>query len=67
MLEKKDNWDILLHLVEFTYNNSYYSNIGMTPYEASDDKRSAISIVERELEGREGKPLEETSKDRERG
>jgi len=27
-------WSDILPLVEFTYNNSYHSSIGMAPYEA---------------------------------
>ena len=27
------NWDEHLPLVEFAYNNNYYSSIGMTPFE----------------------------------
>ena len=30
----KGNWDAHLPLMEFTNNNSFYSSIGMTPYEA---------------------------------
>ncbi|XP_060674879.1 uncharacterized protein LOC132804487 [Ziziphus jujuba] len=30
----KGNWDEYLPLAEFTYNNSYHSSIGMSPYEA---------------------------------
>ena len=33
MLEFKGNWDEHLPLIEFTYNNSYHSRIGMAPYE----------------------------------
>ena len=29
----------MLPLVEFTYNNSYHSSIGVTPYEALDGRR----------------------------
>lgn len=28
------NWDKYLPLAEFVYNNNYYSNIGMSPFEA---------------------------------
>ena len=28
------NWEDYLHLVEFAYNNSYQSSIGMAPFEA---------------------------------
>ena len=34
MLEFKGNWDEYLPLIEFAYNNSYHSSIGMAPYEA---------------------------------
>ena len=32
-LEWKGNWDDHLPLMEFAYNNSYHSSIGMAPYE----------------------------------
>jgi len=34
VLENSDSWDRCLPLIEFTYNNSFHSNIGMAPYEA---------------------------------
>ena len=34
MLEFGGNWEVLLPLMEFTYNNSYQATIGMAPYEA---------------------------------
>ena len=34
VLEFKDNWVDHLALVEFAYNNSYQTSIGMAPYEA---------------------------------
>ena len=34
VLEFKGNWDEHLPLMEFAYNNSYHSSIGMAPYEA---------------------------------
>ena len=34
VLEDSGNWDKHLPLIEFTYNNSFHSSIGMTPYEA---------------------------------
>ena len=33
-LDFKGNWDDHLPLIEFSYNNSYHSNIGMPPYVA---------------------------------
>ena len=34
VLEQGGLWDIYLPLIEFTYNNSYHSSIGMAPFEA---------------------------------
>ena len=28
------SWDMYLHLIEFSYNNSYHSSIQMAPFEA---------------------------------
>ena len=33
VIEDRGNWDKILPLIEFTYNNSYHSSIGMAPYE----------------------------------
>ena len=33
-LEWRGNWDDYLPLMEFAYNNSYHSSLGVTPYEA---------------------------------
>jgi len=33
------SWDSLLPLIEFTYNNSFHSGIGMAPYEALYGRR----------------------------
>ena len=33
-MEFKGSWDNYLALIEFSYNNSYQSSIGMEPYEA---------------------------------
>lgn len=33
ILQFKGSWDEWLHLIKFAYNNSYHSNIVMTPYE----------------------------------
>ena len=33
-MEFKGSWDNYLVLIEFAYNNSYQSSIGMAPYEA---------------------------------
>jgi len=34
VLDHMGSWGDMLPLVEFTYNNSYHSSIGMLPYEA---------------------------------
>ena len=33
-IDFKDSWDDHLHLVKFSYNNSYHASIGMPSYEA---------------------------------
>ena len=33
VIEFRGNWDEHIPLMEFAYNNSYHSSIGMTPYE----------------------------------
>nr|KYP56354.1 Transposon Ty3-I Gag-Pol polyprotein [Cajanus cajan] len=39
ILEHGGSWDSFLPLIEFTYNNSYHSSIGMAPYEALYGRR----------------------------
>ena len=34
VLDFSDNWDRLVKLMEFSYNNSYHSETGMAPFEA---------------------------------
>ena len=34
VIEFKGSWDMHLSLMEFAYNNSYQSSIGMAPFEA---------------------------------
>jgi hypothetical protein len=34
VLEQEVSWSECLPLIEFTYNNSFHSGIGMTPFEA---------------------------------
>ncbi|MCI70769.1 retrotransposon protein, partial [Trifolium medium] len=34
VLEDEGSWGDYLHLIEFSYNNSYHASIGMAPYEA---------------------------------
>ncbi|MCI08768.1 retrotransposon protein, partial [Trifolium medium] len=39
VLEQSVNWDSCLPLIEFTYNNSFHSSIGMAPFEALYGRR----------------------------
>lgn len=39
VLEQGGAWDIYLSLIEFTYNNNFHSNIGMTPFKALYGRR----------------------------
>jgi len=39
VLEQGRTWDSHLPLIEFTYNNSYHSSIGMAPFEALYGRR----------------------------
>ena len=39
VLDHIGNWNDVLPLVEFTYNNSYHSSIGVAPYEALYGRR----------------------------
>ena len=57
-LEWSGNWDEYLFLVEFAYNNSYQSSIGMAPFEALYGRKCRAPICwnevgERKIEGPE--------------
>ena len=39
MIDIRDSWDDHLPLIEFSYNNSYHSSIGMAPFEALYGRR----------------------------
>jgi len=39
VLEHKGSWESFLPLIEFTYNNSFHSKIGMAPYKALYGRR----------------------------
>jgi len=39
VIDFKGNWDNPLPLIEFSYNNSYHSSIGMTPFEVLYGRR----------------------------
>ena len=38
-IEQGETWDSHLPMIEFTYNNSYHSSIGMAPFEALYGRR----------------------------
>ena len=44
VLDHMGNWSEMLPLVEFTYNNSYHSSIGMAPYEALYGRRCTTPL-----------------------
>ena len=44
MIEFKRSWDMHLSLMEFAYNNSYQSSIGMTPFEAFYGRKCSTSV-----------------------
>lgn len=44
ILEHLGNWDEFLHLIKFTYNNSFHSSIGMTPHEALYGRKCQTSL-----------------------
>jgi len=44
VLEQKRSWESFLPLIEFTYNNSFHSTIGMDPYEALYGRRCRTSL-----------------------
>ena len=44
VLDFQKSWDTYLPLIEFAYNNSYQSTIGMAPYEALYDRKCRSPI-----------------------
>ncbi|WMV41241.1 hypothetical protein MTR67_034626 [Solanum verrucosum] len=42
--DPKGNWDVHTPLIEFAYNNSYHSRIGMAPFEALHGRRCRSPI-----------------------
>lgn len=53
------SWEEHLPLVEFAYNNSYHSSIGMAPYEAFYERKCrtplcSMEVGERQLGSRNG-------------
>ena len=52
IIDLKGNWDKHLPLVEFAYNNSFYSSISMSPYETLYGERCRSPIGWFEVEER---------------
>ena len=50
VLDFKQDWDQYLPLVEFAYNNSYHSSIGMPPYEALYGRKCRSPLCWTEVE-----------------
>ena len=44
VLDFSRSWDSYVPLMELVYNNSYQSNIGMTPYEALYDRKCRTPV-----------------------
>ena len=51
-MEFKGSWDNYLALIEFAYNNSYQSSIGMAPYEALYGRKCRTPVCWDEVGGR---------------
>ena len=49
VMEFLGSWDRYISLMEFVYNNSYQSSIGMTPYEALYGRRCRTHVCWIEL------------------
>ena len=49
VMEFTRSWDRYIPLIEFSYNNSYQSSIGMAPYEALYGRRCRTSMCWTEL------------------
>jgi hypothetical protein len=44
ILEQGVSWSECLLLIKFTYNNSFHSSIGMTPFEALYERRCRTTL-----------------------
>ncbi|GAU48377.1 hypothetical protein TSUD_405390 [Trifolium subterraneum] len=51
VLEQGESWDSCLPLIEFTYNNSFHSSIGMAPFEALYGRRCRTPLCWYESDG----------------
>ena len=49
MIEFKGSWDTHLSLMDFAYNNSYQSSIGMAPFEALYDRKCRTPVCRDEV------------------
>ena len=49
VIDYEGSWDRHMHLVEFVYNNSFQSSIGMAPYEALYGRKCRTSLCWIEL------------------
>ena len=49
MIDYEGSWDRHIPLVEFVYNNSFQSSIGMTPYEALYGRKCRTPLCWTEL------------------
>ena len=58
VLEFQGSWDEHLSLVEFAYNNSFHSSIGMSPFEALYGRPCRSSICWEEIGDRDLLDLE---------
>ena len=45
MIDFKGSWDNHLSLIEFSYNNSYHSSIGMEPFEMLYGRRCRSPVA----------------------
>ncbi|GJU75563.1 reverse transcriptase domain-containing protein [Tanacetum coccineum] len=45
VLDFRGSWDVHLHLVEFSYNNSYHSSVRCTPFEALYGRKCRSPIL----------------------
>ena len=50
VLDFLGSWDRYIPLMEFSYNNSYQSSIGMAPYEALYGRRCRTPMCWKELD-----------------
>ena len=50
VLDFPGSWDSYIPLMEFAYNNSYQSSIGLAPYEALYGKRCRTPVCQTELD-----------------